>query len=382
MLTHILLLNPVYVTLFWIAVLNLYPQKGNEPKRFLGKFMIVAFVVYISHLFFFLGLHRLYIWMDSFYYFAFLAVFPIYYIYVLLLVRDRRFSWRLHGRYLIAPATIFVLIAVGYINMDDETQMNYVTLYQHGFPYEGRGIQYMGVVTLLAKIVFITQVVVYLFMASRIISKHNRDLANYYSDLETRSLSWVQVFNLSFFLVSIASAVVAVMGREYFQGNSLYLLVPSITFSILLFTIGLLGNSQKAAHIEFPETSPPGITEERMPERLKEELLALFEKKNYHLNKDLKIWDVTGDLGTNRTYVSKIINKEFGQNFSTFVNGYRVAHAKTLLSSKKNYTVEEIADLSGFGSVNSLYRAFLATEKIPLKEYRSMIRSNEGSLKS
>ena len=143
MLEEILLLNPVYVTLFWTIVLNLHPREGNEPKWFLGKFMIVAFLIYFSHLLFFLELHPRYIWVDSFYNFASVAVFPLYYIYVLLLVRDRKFGWKLHGRYLIAPGLVFVLIALGYIRMNDETQMNYVTLVQHGIQSPGKGIKYM-----------------------------------------------------------------------------------------------------------------------------------------------------------------------------------------------------------------------------------------------
>jgi len=376
MLTHILLLNPVYVTLFWIIVLNLYPRKGNEPKRFLGIFMIVAFVVYISHLFFFLEKNNLYIWIDSFYNFASLAVFPLYYIYVLLLVRDRRFSWRLHGRYLIAPAVIFVLIAVGYINMNDETQIKYVTLVQHGISSPGTGIRYMQVIAFLAKIVFVVQVIVYLRLSYKLIGKHNAEISEYYAEPESMSLRWVQVFSLSFFLVSAASSVVALIGRENFQGNDLYLLAPSVVFSLLLFTIGLLGNMQRAVHIIVPEASGVQSLDETIPAKLKEDLVELFEQGNIYLDKDLKIWDVSGQLGTNRTYVSRIINKEFGQNFSTFVNGYRVAHAKALISTKKNYSVEEIADLSGFGSVNSLYRAFLAVGKVSLKEYRTRNRQN------
>jgi AraC-like DNA-binding protein len=378
MLTHTLLLNPVYVTLFWIIVLNLYPRKGNEPKRFLGKFMIVAFVIYISHLFFFLEMSSLYIWLDSFYNFASLAVFPLYYIYVLLLVRDRRFSWSLHGRYLIAPAAIFVLIAVGYIYMNDETQTNYVTLVQHGIESPGKGIKYMQVITFLAKIVFVLQVIVYLRLSYNLISRHNAEISEYYSEPESRSLRWVQVFSLSFFLVSAASAVVALIGRENFQGNDLYLLAPSIVFSLLLFTIGLLGNRQKAVHIIVPEVSGGQVMDENIPAKLKEDLVGLFEREKIYLDKDLKIWDVSGQLGTNRTYVSRVINKEFGQNFSNFVNGYRVTHAKTLIATRKNYSVEEIADLSGFGSVNSLYRAFLAVG-VSLKEYRTENRRNGSS---
>jgi len=375
MFTEILLLNPVYITLFWAIVLNLYPRRGNEPKRFLGKFMIVAFVVYLSHFFFFLKLHNLYIWIDSFYNFASLAVFPLYYIYVLLLIRDRRFSWKLHGRYLIASATIFILVAIGYIRMDAETQLNYVILVQHGISYTGKGIRYMEAVTFMAKIVFISQVIIYVIRSYRLTSKHNREISDYYSNLESRRLGWVQVFNLLLFLVSASSSVVALIGRENFQGSNLYLLFPSLVFSVLLFWVGFLGNTQKAVHTEFQNVTVLPPSEEKIPDRLKEELLNLFEKKQYYLNKDLKIWDVSGHLATNRTYVSRIINQEFGQNFCSFVNSYRIEHAKKLLSSKKSYSIEEIADLAGFGSVNSLYRAFIASEKIPLKQYRSSLKN-------
>ncbi|MCJ7819771.1 MAG: hypothetical protein MUP53_01095, partial [Bacteroidales bacterium] len=283
MFTEILLLNPVYITLFWAIVLNLYPRKGNEPKRFLGRFMIVAFVVYLSHFFFFLKLHNLYIWIDSFYNFASLAVFPLYYIYVLLLIRDRRFSWKLHGRYLIAPATMFVLVAVGYIRMDDETQLNYVILVQHGISYAGKGIRYMETVTFLARIVFISQVAFYVVRAYRLTLKHNREISDYYSDLESRRLGWVQVFNLLFFLASGSSAVAALIGRENFQGRNIYLLFPSLVFSALLFIIGYLGNRQKAVHTELPDFGAMQTGEDKIPERLKEDLLSLFEKKKYYL---------------------------------------------------------------------------------------------------
>jgi len=104
----------------------------------------------------------------------------------------------------------------------------------------------------------------------------------------------------------------------------------------------------------------------------------LFEKKKFYLNKDLKIWDVSGHLATNRTYISRIINQEFGLNFCAFVNRYRVEHTKILMASKKNLTIEEIADQSGFGSVNSLYRAFLVIEKMPLPEYRNILKKTSS----
>ena len=62
----------------------------------------------------------------------------------------------------------------------------------------------------------------------------------------------------------------------------------------------------------------------------------LFEHEMIHLNSDLTIWDVSARLGTNRTYVSNFINKHYNVNFSTFVNRYRIADARRLLSGEED----------------------------------------------
>ncbi len=98
-----------------------------------------------------------------------------------------------------------------------------------------------------------------------------------------------------------------------------------------------------------------------------------------YLDKDLTIFDVTEKLGTNRTYVSRIINNEFGLNFATFVNNFRVDHAKRLMHESKFTHLEEIAELSGFGSINSLYRAFLLKENISIPQFRKTIREKKGN---
>lgn len=96
----------------------------------------------------------------------------------------------------------------------------------------------------------------------------------------------------------------------------------------------------------------------------------LFNDDMIFRNPDLKIWDVCNMLGTNRTYVSKVINREYGRNFCNHVNHYRVQYAKRLIVKNSQLTNEEIAENSGFGSVNSLYRAFLSAEKRSLGDFR------------
>jgi AraC-like DNA-binding protein len=378
MLTTILLLNPVYVTFFWAVVLHLNRRRKDEPRLFLGKFMILAFVIYLSHFFYFHELYDAYIWLDCFYNFASLSVYPAYFIYVLLLTRDDRFSLRKHGRYFIAPAIIFVAMAIGYIVMNDEQEAMYIREVIYG-KLGGTGImRYMNVVSITEKLVFVTQILIYLFLSFREIRTHTKQLLNSYSFTENRSLLWVQVMNITFFLTSLASIAIAIIGRERFLENSGMLLFPSVIFSVMLFTIGLLGNTQKAVLLEkYDSMDHTGEEDERIPARLKNELVALFEADHLHLNKDLTIWDLTGKLGTNRTYVSKIINNEFGLNFASYVNYHRVIHAKKLLHENRQIITDELAELSGFGSVASLYRAFLAAEKVSLPQYRRNLRNSK-----
>jgi YesN/AraC family two-component response regulator len=63
-------------------------------------------------------------------------------------------------------------------------------------------------------------------------------------------------------------------------------------------------------------------------------------------------------VGTNRTYVSSVINNEFKQNFSSFVNSYRVKHAKMLQGNNPDISKQDLAEMSGFGSQVSMKRAF------------------------
>jgi len=374
MLTEVLLLNPVYVTLFWAIVLKLQSGKGNEPKRFLGTLMVTASVLFISHLFYFTQKHGIYIWLDSFYNLASQSVYPLYYIYVLLLTRDETFSVRKHGKYFIVPLTVFILISIGYLMMDNTAERLYVSRVMYGLEAEGKGIGFTKTIALLARITLVIQIIYFVNLSYRKIRDHNRSIGNYFSAPELRNLNWVQVFNIVLLMASAASITVAAIGRHRFEGNPLYLLLPSLVFSLVLFTIGLLGHMQQSVHMAETEPSAPPAADDRIPDRLVEELVSLFEREHLYLNKDLKIWDITGRLATNRTYVSRIINNEFGLNFCGFVNRYRVGHAKKLLASPKHYAIEEIADMSGFGSVNSLYRAFAVAEKMPLKQYRNNLK--------
>lgn len=94
---------------------------------------------------------------------------------------------------------------------------------------------------------------------------------------------------------------------------------------------------------------------------LKAKILELLNDKNVYLNPELSLQHLALIAGSNRSYVSKVINEEFGVNFFDLINEKRVEYAKLQLSDSKNnnYSLNFIGQLCGFKCDRTMYRAFI-----------------------
>jgi len=99
-------------------------------------------------------------------------------------------------------------------------------------------------------------------------------------------------------------------------------------------------------------------------------LISHFEETKPWRNSELNIEDVASALKSNRTYISKLIKKEFKTKFCDFVNAYRVGETKRLL---QNLTIlpkaDEIARQSGFNSYSAYNKAFQKETGMTPKDY-------------
>jgi YesN/AraC family two-component response regulator len=95
-------------------------------------------------------------------------------------------------------------------------------------------------------------------------------------------------------------------------------------------------------------------------ERLLSAILTLMENEKPYLDPDLTLDVVSQKLNVYKKYISQVINEKLGKNFITFINEYRVRDSKKMLIDKKfhNYTIEGIANTSGFHSKTSFNTAF------------------------
>ncbi len=110
-------------------------------------------------------------------------------------------------------------------------------------------------------------------------------------------------------------------------------------------------------------------------EPLKLELMDLFEKNKIYLDSQLNLQSVATQLNTNTSYLSTLINSAYQCNFTQFLHKYRVLEACKILSNEGNeiYTMEAIAEMSGFSSKSVFNKVFKEITGLTPTKFRKNI---------
>jgi AraC-like DNA-binding protein len=300
-----------------------------------------------------------------------------------LLTTDYNFSVSKHYKYFLIPLVLFSLYGIGVLLMTPE---QHIRLLYKLLPQKATvsGIfLYQKTIYIICRIAFVVQGIAYLYFSNRLIQKNKDKIKDYYANDDEDNFNKIYYLNISLILSIVCGIILSIIGKETFLKHDHALIVPSIIITTLLFIIGWLGSIQKAVVIEAAEDEKmegydenTQATENVLPHLIpiRKKLKQLFEKDKIYLNKDLNLWDVARTIGTNRTYISVIINKDYQQSFSSFVNNYRVKHAISLITENPIINNQDLADNSGFGSIISMQRAFQQYAGKPISELKEELK--------
>ena len=358
---------PMFACGFWAVLIGctLYFDGRNRGHLMLLLFMVTATLLYAGHCAFLNHFYSDMPVLDSLYSFANLAVYPLFYIYIVSITSPEsqlRHTWL----YFIPSAVIGIMVSAIYIMMPPQELDSFVRIISYNEDFgSGTGLcKMMGYTRLAAKAVFAVEVVAVLIAGSRKILAYNKSIEDYYADTEGKKLTAFQWYMYLFTACSLASIIFNFIGRSRFDSSAWMMAIPSLLFSSLLFGLGFIGFRQSFTidHFEqeesadeiIPESAPASKQEKPLIERIEE----VVTKRQLYLRHNLKISDVAAELCTNRLYVSTAINEEMGISFSDYINRKRVNYAIHLMSVNPQLTIYEIADLSGFSSDKSFYRNF------------------------
>lgn len=124
-------------------------------------------------------------------------------------------------------------------------------------------------------------------------------------------------------------------------------------------------------HKKNPEVEEPTPTGEKIDEQLWDHICQLMEKRQFFLQKNLKLADVAAELDTNSRYISATIKQYRNCTFSDFVATYRVAYAQQLMLDQPEKKISAVASDSGFSGESSFFRAFKAVTGMTPTEWRN-----------
>lgn len=102
------------------------------------------------------------------------------------------------------------------------------------------------------------------------------------------------------------------------------------------------------------------------------ELQQLMNEKKLYRDPKLTRDRVVVKLGTSRKTFIEVLQNHINMSFIDYVNTFRLYEATALLENEE-YTNETIAEVVGFGSVNTFYRQFRNKYGISPSEYRKAL---------
>ena len=135
-----------------------------------------------------------------------------------------------------------------------------------------------------------------------------------------------------------------------------------------------LSEGQTSPPVEPPSPKPEELPEQR-PERYIVRQAIQYIQKNYH--QDLGLTDVAAAAGMNPSYFSQLFKKETGSTFLCYLTNYRIACAKTLLTSS-TFRIHEISVMVGFADPKYFSKVFRKATGVTPVEWREKQHKIEG----
>ncbi len=179
--------------------------------------------------------------------------------------------------------------------------------------------------------------------------------------------------------ITLAVIILAVLSAYYLWKRKLqnketarFLRVPE--------ELRLSGKGMEDADLSMEEKYKTSNFSEEECKRLTEKLKKVMREEKPYTNPELKIADLASIIGVPSYTLSYLFNQYLKRNYYDYINDYRIAEFKSLVSKGEHtrYTLNALMELCGFSSRTSFFRYFKKVNGITPSEY---IKSLEDTQK-
>ena len=250
--------------------------------------------------------------------------------------------------------------------------------------------------------------------AFRILQVHKKNISDFYSELEHKSLTWLKSIFMLVILMHLFNIVTVFFDLSNVE--ILELVVENVSFGLLVFIIIWIaynGLSQPQIFLQPLFHKPKNVTKNGMPnlasrqkrtiekniQSANEELQTTgiedsnrsesdiqqfniirsqIQQQGLFTNPILNLRTLALELDIKEKELSRLINECGKVNFYQFINEYRIEKFKQLVQSSKfqQFSILGLASEAGFSSKSTFYAAFKKFEGMSPKQYENSIKKS------
>jgi len=353
---------PVVSSLLCLALLTVYGvhQRGNKTATN-QRLLLVMKLYYLAvgvgwvYMILYRDFPPVYARINTLYYLSLLLVQVLFYhlICMLTVTDDRRRFPPVHYVIPVVLVTVFFVwsqwvpfdVILALVTTRGEIQAGYEAyslFFTHRF--EVRGIY----------------TIVYISLGIMRLLRYRSKISDYSADISRNSLRWL------YMLIILSLAIVPLPVASFFfkkqQMMSSFLIV--LPMFVIVIQHGILCfNMLTVNYVIIPPEKPSRKTPKNQQINKSTFEAFILQNKPYQ-NPFLRITDLCIALGTNRSYLSDFINREYGMNFSRYINQQRLNELERLQNDPENQlrNKKELIEQAGFSSYFG-WQQFLRKER-------------------
>ena len=273
---------------------------------------------------------------------------PLIYLYIRLYRQNHQVTWK--DSWHMLPALYVAYSTMDFYSAPASYKLEYLRSFVEGYTHPIHNTSF---------VIFCVQSCFYMVASWRIFrnSKNSRikKPQNHWLWQLVIALAWITSLSfLSLFALNSGSNIRSWSGTIYILWISmvmLFLFLRTIKSPRILYLLTKLSDSRIG--------SGQALTQESF-----QELLQFMTVHEPYKDPHFDIQSLARQMGCSKNYLNRLIKKHTGLCFRDFTNQYRLEYAKQKLSSpySKQFTIQSIANDSGFASVATFYRIFKKVE--------------------
>lgn len=402
-INHSLWLMLSYQSLgFFFYSFYLYIQQKN-PSKLIFSFFMLSFGLsgFLAHIHLFDHDSTFYLLFPLVFFFA-LTLIPLFYIHHKSL-HIKEFKLKRADILHFTPAIVMALLLIPLWMLLATNNVKHLDSVYGIFLLKGMPGKQTWLIEIIVKSAVSLQLIVYIFLGIRRYKEFHKHSPADSSKSLNYYISGTQLFGASFVIMMLLFVAHRFMHNTADDISSTFFILSLLVLNIGLAYFGihfeenylfecrencdpqslLSPNSKLKEKVKFAHDTDNKYVNSCLCNDLKEELLTnlvrLMKEEEPFTDCEVRIDNIADLIGTNKKYLSQLINEHFGKNFHSFMNDYRCKKVVKLFNDPAydNYSIEGISETCGFRSRSTFVASFKKfSGKLP-SVYRSSIKAKE-----